>query len=212
MGILLTVCMENITEQDFEKQRDPGSIYKLVCGRCEKEFYVRRWYHNQLAKDNKGRGHFCSRKCALIARNVSAEQRLKISIAQKGVSVMSRGRKGKVIPQDVREKIRNSKIGVPSKKDFEIVNTALKQLGVSKAAITKGLVPDAIFIENGRLVALEVEKKRYEVDIRRKMLAYDNRPDYDKVIIIWYSPSGEYLKTWTKDNGEWSLNDSATSP
>jgi hypothetical protein len=197
--------MENITEEDFKKQRDPGSIYELVCSRCGIKFYIRRWYHDQLKKDNKGRGYFCSRRCALIARNVSQEQRDKISKAQKGISVLSRGRKGKVIPPEVREKIRQSKLGKPSPQDYMIVHTALEALGVKKAAVTKGLVPDAIFVKDGLLTALEVEKKRIESDIRRKMAQYDNRDDYDKVIIMWYDPKGNYLKQWVKYKGEWNL-------
>ena len=197
--------MENITEEDFKKQRDPNSIIKLQCPRCGIDFFIRRWRYKMQMDVNKGRGLFCSHRCSLIARNVSQEHRDKISKAQKGISVLSRGRKGKVIPLEVREKIRQSKLGKPSPQDYMIVHTALEALGVKKAAVTKGLVPDAIFVKDGLLTALEVEKKRIESDIRRKMAQYDNRDDYDKVIIMWYDPKGNYLKQWVKYKGEWNL-------
>lgn len=77
--------MENITQQDFEKQRDLGSIYKVVCSRCKKTFYIRRWYHDYLLKQNKGRGIFCSRRCALIGRPISEETIEKIRSSQIGI-------------------------------------------------------------------------------------------------------------------------------
>ena len=31
------------------------------------------------------------------------------------------------------------------------------------------------------------------------MQGYNNRSDYDKVILVWYSPEGKRLKEWHKD-------------
>jgi hypothetical protein len=77
--------MESITREDFDKQRDPTSIHKLVCSGCKKKFYIRRWYHNYLIKHNKGRGFFCSRRCAQTKRPVSEETREKIRASQIGI-------------------------------------------------------------------------------------------------------------------------------
>ena len=77
--------MENITQEDFDRQRDPTSILKLICGQCKKEFYIRRWYQNSLMKDNKGRGLFCSKTCAQTGRSISEETIEKIRLAQIGI-------------------------------------------------------------------------------------------------------------------------------
>ena len=191
-----------IAEKGFKNKE---KYIQFVCPRCGKHFERIKWYYRLLMKDNKGRGPFCSRRCGLIARNVSDEQRRQVSESQKGISVMSRGRKGRIIPFEVREKIRKTKLGKPAPQDHAIVLSALELLGVKKAAVTKGLVPDAIFVKDGLLTALEVEKKKYEFDIRCKMQQYDNRTDYDKIIIMWYDPKGKYLKQWVKQKGEWHL-------
>jgi len=99
-----------------------------------------------------------------------------------------------------------AKLGKPaSPVDYAIVLKELAFRKKTKYAVTQGLIPDAIFIEDGKLVALEIEKEKWEAAIRLKMQAYNNRNDYDKVILVWYSRRGERLKEWQKENGEWKL-------
>jgi len=82
--------MENITQEEIDRKQDTGSILKLFCARCNKEFYIRNWYYRQLFVRNRGRGFFCSRKCALTGRPISQETKEKISDAQTGISVPAR--------------------------------------------------------------------------------------------------------------------------
>jgi hypothetical protein len=176
------------------------------CAYCKQEIEMELWEYNARIKNNKGRGIFCSPEHALNGRSVSEETKRKISLAQKGISVLSRGRKGHPVSEETKEKLRLRKLGNTNGQNHHlIIDKELSFRKTSKYAITKGLVPDAVFIEDGKLVALEVEHKKWETEIRKKMKMYENRNDYDKVIIVWYSPKGERLKEWIKTNGEWTL-------
>lgn len=181
----------------------------LECDVCHKTFSKPQWVYKQsLKKYPNQQRWFCSLECNYKSRfghKTPQEVKDKISQSQKGISVLSRGRLGHKISEEVKEKIRLKKLGKPSKQDHDIIIKELSFRKTEKYAITKGLVPDAIFIQDGKLVALELEKKKWETDIREKMKMYENRNDYDKVIIVWYSPQGERLKEWQKDNGEWKL-------
>ncbi len=181
------------------------TLITLKCTECHRTFYLERFVYNQRVKKTTI-GLFCSTKCATDNHNKSDEMRQRITATQTGVSVPARGRIGRRIPEAVREKIRLSKLGKPaSPVDYAIVLKELSFRKKTKFAVTQGLIPDAIFIEDGKLVALEIEKERWETAIRTKMHAYDNRKDYDKVILVWYSRRGERLKEWQKENGEWKL-------
>jgi hypothetical protein len=188
---------------------DYDTRIELECDVCHKIFLKERWKYNQTLRryPNQIRW-FCSLECNYKSRfghKTPQETRDKIRQSQKGISVLSRGRTGHKVSEEVKEKIRLKKLGIPHKEDHDVVVRELSFRNTQKYAITKGLVPDAIFIEDGRLVALELEKKRHETEIRRKMKQYDNRNDYDKVIIVWYSPDGKRLKEWQKDKGEWKI-------
>jgi hypothetical protein len=37
------------------------------------------------------------------------------------------------------------------------------------------------------------------------MKTYDISHNYDKVILVWYLPTGERFKEWHFENGEWNL-------
>lgn len=211
MSTILSVMLKQ--EHDWIAKKGIINKHKhlqLICARCGKEFERPKWYHELCMQNNKGRGPFCSHRCALIARNVSEEQRRRVSESQIGVSVPSRGKKGHMTTEETREKIRQSKLGVPCKNnhyDLVVKELALRQK--TKYAITKGTVPDAIFIEDGKLVALEVENKICESDTRRKMKSYDNNSNgYDKVILVWYNPrmDNNRVKEWILENGEWSVS------
>ena len=108
-----------------------------------------------------------------MGKTPSKETIKKISESQKWVSVLSRGRPGRVIPLEVRQKIRQTRLGQQATEtDWGIVHREMALRGISKYAITSRPIPDAVFIENGKLVALELEKKPMESEIRRKMKAY----------------------------------------
>jgi len=182
---------------------------KLRCFTCGKQFLKETGLYNQTLKryPNQERW-FCSLECNIKKRYghpVSPEAVEKIRAKQLGISVLSRGRKGHIISEETREKIRQSKLGIATKVDHDIILTELGYRKVKKYAVTHGLIPDAIFIEDGKLVALEIEKERWESAITTKMQGYNNRNDYDKVILVWYSPEGKRLKEWQKDNGKWKL-------
>jgi hypothetical protein len=179
---------------------------EVNCTYCHKLFIISKGEYNKRKKHNQ-RGMFCSWKCATTEHNVSPEMRRAISIAQKGVSVPARGRFGHSVSEATKEKIRLKKLGRPAPVDTAIIISELKFRKIEKYFAMVGLIPDAVFIQDGKLVALEVEKERWETGIRRKMAAYNNRPEYEKVILVWYSPSGKRLKEWHKDNGEWKLID-----
>ena len=51
------------------------------------------------------RGDFCSKKCGAVVRPVSEQTREKISDAQTGVKVPSRGRKGHKVSDEARRKM-----------------------------------------------------------------------------------------------------------
>ena len=179
----------------------------VECAHCKKPISMKRYTYNNKMKRNKRDGLFCSILCSSIGRIPSEETKQKLSQSQKGISVLSRGRPGTKVSEETKEKIRKSKLGKINgeQKHHIIIDKELSFRKTDKYAITKGLVPDAIFIEDGKLVALEVEQKAHETNIREKMRMYENRNDYDKVIIVWYSRDGKRLKEWQKDNGEWKL-------
>jgi hypothetical protein len=102
-------------------------------------------------------------------------------------------------------KIKLMKIGVPIKVDWDVVVSELAARGVTKYAIMREPIPDAVWIEGDRLVALELEKKRWESDVRRKMRQYKEVDKFDKVILVWYSRDLRRLKEWVLENGTWTL-------
>lgn len=155
---------------------------------------------------SKGRGPFCSPKCALTGRVVSDTERQKISESQKYISFQNRGRKGHPVSQETRDKIRMSKIGISSKTDWNIIATDARNRGVSKYVVMRAPIPDYIFVQNGRLVAVEIEKEQWETGIRSKMNEYEGyHSKWDKVIIVWYTPDNIKRKEWTSHNGSWNL-------
>jgi hypothetical protein len=88
----------------------------------------------------------------------------------------------------------------------EIVIKEMQHRRTSRYAnLTQRPIPDTIYIEDGKLVALELEKKPNLGNIRRKMKLYESQDyGYDKVIIVWYTPDGVRRKEWILENGNWS--------
>ncbi|MDE1814826.1 MAG: hypothetical protein KGI05_09235 [Thaumarchaeota archaeon] len=178
----------------------------FLCSTCEKETTLQTRTFNHRLKKSKTNRIYCSLKCSHPTWNISEEGQKNLWFKQKGISVMSRGRKGRIISQEVRDKIRNSKLGVPSPKDWEGMR---KELNMYEGLIdTKVIplikpVPDGILIQNGQVIAVEIEKEPYEYGIRTKMKYYDNIKYFDKVIIIWYRDN-ERIGEYHKINGVWS--------
>lgn len=188
------------------KAHEQDSYITINCVNCNKEFVIRRWEYNDRIKRNQ-RGIFCSSKCSLIGKNPSNETREKISQSQKGKSVLTRGRPGHVLTEETKEKIRQSKLQLNKKiiPDWEIVHKAAEIQNLKKYVITRAPIPDILFVdENGKLVAVEVEKKKWENEVRKKMDMHTLNTGYDKVILMWFLPTGEFQKQWVFENGKWT--------
>jgi len=138
-----------------------------------------------------------------MERECSKDTRQRLSQSQKGVSVLSRGRKGHKLSQETKEKIRKAKLGKSSIKDNHIILNDLKTRNYDKAITTIKVIPDAIMMKDGKLIALEVEKKRHENLVRKKMDNYIN-DEFDIVIISWYLPNGEKMRDFIRENGVWN--------
>lgn len=186
--------------------RSPEAYFGVTCAYCGKHFTRPRWYHKRLEAGNKGRGNFCSPQHALYGRHYSDETRRKISEKQKGIAKIHSGRLGHVVTEETRRKISQAKRGVSCKQDYNLIIQEMQRRGITKYVnTTRRPIPDAIYIENGKLVAVEVEKKPIESDVVRKMDRYSVARNYDKVILVWYLRSGERFKEWQYENGQWRI-------
>jgi len=84
-----------------------------------------------------------------------------ISLAQKGISVPSRGRPGHIVSDVTREKIRNKKLGKKlGKYDFDLVRREVALEGAQRYLITSRVIPDAIMVEGSNLIALEISSTK----------------------------------------------------
>lgn len=193
----------NITKGLYEKYGDEVNV-KTNCNYCKKELILKRWEYNLRLKENE-RGIFCSPRCSLIGKKLSEETRKKIAEKQKGKSLLTRGRKGHVVSDETKEKIKLTKIGKPWNGDWDIVHRAAQIKKLQKYVVTRAPIPDIIYVEDGKLIAIEVEKKPWETMIRKKMDGYKENNGYDKVILMWFLPTGEFMKEWTLENGKWTL-------
>ncbi|MEO9362478.1 MAG: hypothetical protein ABI348_01135 [Nitrososphaera sp.] len=138
------------------------------------------------------------------------EARKQISQAQIGISVPSRGRPGHIVSDETRVKIRNAKLGKKlGKYDFNLVRNEIALEGAQRYFVTYPIIPDAIIIDGTRVIALEVQKARWENNAKKKFETYDNNPDhgYDEVRVIWYTREGIRMKIWVwkKETKAWSL-------
>jgi DNA-directed RNA polymerase subunit N (RpoN/RPB10) len=180
-------------------------IITINCAKCGKEIQMKRWQYNQKINRSQRDQLFCSQSCAMSGRVPTEEHRRKISDRQAGISVPSRGR-SRPQSEEVRLKIslaKKGKTGIVA--DWEIVTTEMLRRGISKYVMTRRPVPDAIWIEDGKLVALELEKKSDLHPIKEKMDIYRRGTNYDKVYLVWYSLKGEFRKEWIFENGAWTI-------
>lgn len=181
---------------------------KTNCTKCGKELLLLNYDYQRRLKNKNG--IFCSFRCSMLSRpeelkKQDTERIRRVANAQKGTSRPECGKKGHIVTQETREKLRISHTGKKSPKDTDIIIRELENQYYQKAVTTINLVPDAIFFRDGKLIAFELEKKKWETSIRRKMQKYDNDFRYDEVIIVWYSPQGERLKEYRKIDGEWTV-------
>jgi hypothetical protein len=145
-----------------------------------------------------------------LDRAQNLQTRQLISLAQKGISVPSRGRFGHIVSEETREKIRNAKLGKKlGKYDFALVRQELALEDVQRYFVTYPIIPDAIIVEGTRIIALEVQKTRWENQAKQKFGTYDKNPNhgYDEVRIVWYNRASVKMKVWVwkKETKEWSL-------
>jgi hypothetical protein len=172
------------------------------CFLCKKDVEFKK-----LAKHNSTITHNPSHKiyCRDCGKLVTEETRAKISAGHKGHHRPTKS--GWHHTEETKEKLRKIKTGKPCKKDSEIVDREIAIQGYSKFATTNGIIPDAVIVKDGKLIALEVEKERYEVGVREKMQNYAKKPNhgYDEVILVWYTPDNIRQKVWLLKNGEWTL-------
>jgi len=180
-----------------------GSTIYIKCSMCKKDLELRKWDYDRRIRNSERNMIFCSPTCSLTGRNPSKETKQKISSSQKGISVMRRGRIGHDVTEKTKEKIRSTKLGVSSIKDNDIILRDLKKRDYDKMIDIIKVIPDAIMIKDGKLIALEVEKKRWENDVRKKMKNYI-KDQFDIVIISWYLPNGEWVRDFIRENDIWS--------
>lgn len=187
--------------------QDQDNHITISCATCNKEFILRRWEYNDRMRKNP-RALFCSVICSLTGKRKSEETKQKIKDSQKGISVSSRGRPGHIVTEETKQKIRDTKKknGFYRSPDWDIVLKAAERLGLEKYVTTKAPVPDILFIEDGKLIAVEVEKKPHETQIRKKMDNHTLNTGYDKVILMWFLPTGEFMKQWILENGKWRIH------
>lgn len=187
-----------------EGRKKISKIIKTNCSSCGIELEMEEWYYNARMKRSKRDQIFCSTGCVQKGRIWSEDSKKKISDKQTGVSVLTRGRKGHIVSEETKEKIRSVKKGkngiVP---DWKIVTTEMQRRGINKYVMTTRPVPDAIWVEDGKLIALELEKKPWLTAVKEKMDLYKLGTNYDKVYLVWYNLKGTRQKEWLFENGHW---------
>jgi hypothetical protein len=180
-----------------EGRRNLSPFITVECAQCKKPLTMKRYTYNQKVKRNKRDQFFCSIQCSSTGVKFTEERIEKIRRAQIGIAKPQCGRKGRITSEETRKKISNSRRGIKSTCDWDIVISDAHELGLTNYVVTRKPLPDIIYAENNKLVAIEVEKKTNESDAKRKMLEYENMNGYEKVIIIWHS-RGIKRKEWVK--------------
>jgi hypothetical protein len=194
----------------LESVLEPLNQVCFKCAACKKILIISSFRYLDRLKNSSRKKLFCSPRCSLLDRAQNLQTRQLISQAQKGISVLSRGRPGHIVSDETREKIRNTKLGKKrGKYDFALVRQELALEGVQRYFVTYPIIPDAIIVEGTNVIALEIQKVRWENDAKKKFANYDNNPNhgYDEVRIVWYNRASVRMKVWVwkKETREWSL-------
>lgn len=189
---------------DEGRRRGLSPTVSANCATCNKTIIMKRYTYNNKMKRNKRDKLFCSVQCSSTGISPSKETREKIRQTQIGVAAPQRGRKGRKHTEEMRKKMGEARKGIKSICDWDIVTSYMADMNITNYSLTRKPIPDALYVENGMLVAVEVEKKKYEHAARAKMLNYEKSNSYDKVIIVWYS-RGIKRKEWikTKSHPTW---------
>ncbi len=192
-----------------------GTTILLRCDTCGKEFLRKKWQYDFSMNRSITGKTFCSNKCALTGRIMSEETKLKIKISQLNIpeNKLTDDIVSHEISKESRIKMALSKAGISTKTDWDIVLKELEYKKIKKYSLTRAPIPDAIWIdEEGKLVALELEKKPWFTAIKSKMNMYYNldlthHNGYDKVYLVWYTLDGVRREEWLFEDGEWNQLD-----
>lgn len=114
--------------------------------------------------------------------------------------------KGHEVSKDIRQKIRDSKVGISCKKDWTPIYKEMAIQKLDKCVTTEKVIPDAIAYDKGKLIAIEIEKKQKLSAVKVKMKAYDDNSlfGYDEVIVIWCTNDGVRQRIWRRTvNTSW---------
>ncbi|WP_415280911.1 NUMOD3 domain-containing DNA-binding protein [Candidatus Nitrososphaera sp. FF02] len=192
----------------MESVLEPLNKVCFKCAACKKILIISSFRYLSRLKNNSRRKLFCSPRCSLNGVRDQKTRQL-ISQAQKGISVLSRGRPGHIVSDETKAKIRNARLGKKrGKYDFDLVRQEVA-LGAQRFFVTNPIIPDAIIVEGTKVIALEIQKVRWENDAKRKFGTYDKNPNhgYDEVRIVWYNRASVKMKVWVwkKETREWSL-------
>jgi hypothetical protein len=181
----------------------------LTCGLCGVVFTISRANYNHRLKHNDSGVFFCSRLCASRHVAQSDMRRKAVTEKQSGVSAPQRGRVGHVVSEDTKLKIslkRRLRHEVCAfQPHWNKIHEELSKRGITKYASMDLIVPDAVFIEDGKLVAFELEHKRWFTEVKKKMMQYMNCTKYDKVILIWYDREDTFKGEWHFMDGDWKV-------
>jgi hypothetical protein len=194
----------------LESVLEPLNKVCFKCASCEKILIISSLRYLDRLKNSSRKKLFCSPRCSLLNRIRDQKTRQLISQAQKGISVLSRGRPGHIVSDETKAKIRNARLGKKrGKYDFDLVRQEVALEGAQRFFVTNPIIPDAIIIEGMKVIALEIQKVRWENDAKKKFANYDNNPEhgYDEVRIVWYNRASVKMKVWVwkKETREWSL-------
>jgi len=190
---------------ETHKERTAGLV-DVICAKCAKTFQLKAYAYRARIRHNKDAPLYCSKACALSARIVRPETRAKLSQLQTNVSVPSRGRPGHTVDVDTRLKLSLRKKLSPVmsfKRHDEDVDEEMHKMGITMYASDRTRNRDTCFVQDGRHIAFELERKRWFTSVKKKMRQYIGSNEYDKVILIWKDLAGQFRGKWEFENGEW---------
>jgi len=198
------------TEYFKIKKTVNDKLVEIKCDGCNKITTITlRAYKDR--RRNKSNFWYCTLDCARKNKIVTEDTKEMIKKAQEGVSVKSRGRIGHIVSEETREKIRQKRLKqIKDMKikqySFHLIHECMKNLGESKYVITNGVVPDAIYTKNNKLIAVESERGAWVSCATKKMESYDTKPhNFDEVHVFWLDSKNrdKIAGHWYKSNGSW---------
>jgi hypothetical protein len=178
---------------------------KVNCEYCGKNKIISIYNYNRNLKQHGGK-FYCSSFC-IGKQSPSEEVIQKIRSSQLNVPVKSRGRKGHIVTEETKEKLRESYHKYErNPPNLKLVHDCMRYLGVEKYHTTIGIIPDAFYSENGKWVAIESQRGMWPSCVGRKIKAYDNlEHNFDEIHIFWLDSKNndKIAGHWYKSNGSW---------